>query len=113
MKRLVASGVTAMVVAGAIACGGDDGTGPDHVLQLPYGTISQEDLRVEIRQMAVAQPDVLQVMCNGLEQLSASEAVEAFAQLYESPGATPLDSSRNDEARFAEILGEECRDLVE
>ncbi len=90
------------------ACNGDS-----RILELDSGPISEDALRVQIRQAAFNQPLSFEYMCSIPETFTAGEVLDLFAYVNLFATRTPVaQADANDELRAVEILREECESLT-
>lgn len=75
--------------------------------------MTEHELRVAIRQAALAEPSLIELQCAALDGLSTNEAVEVFTRFAfdaGTPGSVPVQA---DEERAVEIFRKECSDLLD
>ncbi len=100
--------VLVLVLVLTSACNGDS-----RILELGTGPISEDALRVQIRQAAFNQPTLFTTMCSIREALTADELLDVFERVNLFATRTPpAQADADDELRAVEILREECESLT-
>jgi len=122
-KAILGPLVLAAVIL-AIACGSGDSdatVGTEEagspILQLSTGPISEDQFRVQVRQSALVQSPIFDMVCDFFRptasSISAPEFLELFQRTNPFTSRTPVaEPVLDDEIRAVEIVGEECESLT-
>lgn len=108
-QRVTVVLLLALLLAG-VAC--SESSAP---LQFNFGPLSEHQLRVQIRQVALLRPIELASLCSVSGQLSDSQILKRFAVMSPFITGTPAAQAQPapaDEARAVEIIEEECERLT-
>ena len=124
MRNVTFGSLILLIVLLGAACGsGDDSDQlPDQetgspTLQLSTGPISENEFRVQVRQLALVQSQSFDSVCGFFSptanSFSAPELLELFQRLNVFTSRTPIAQAvLDDEIRAVEILAEECESLT-